>query len=135
MSNAVATKDTTRTAPPMTALNIPPRLAELWRRGAEFLGCRLAILAGAMTWVSERHLVAAISNAGGFGVIACGAMTPPLLDGELKATHTLTAQPFGVNLITMHRQLRELVEVCRANSASHVVFAGGVPPGEAIKAA
>ena len=60
-------------------------LHELWRRGAEFLGCRFAILGGAMTWVSERNLVAAISNAGGFGVIACGAMTPPLL-AELKAT-------------------------------------------------
>src|SRR5947208_16864190 len=109
MSDAVATKDTTRTAPPTTvALNIPPRLAELWRRGAEFLGCPLAILAGAMTWVSERNLVAAISNAGGFGVIACGAMTPELLDAELKATHTLTKQPFGVNLITMHPKLMEL---------------------------
>jgi enoyl-[acyl-carrier protein] reductase II len=68
-------------------------------------------------------------------VIACGAMTPALLDAELKATRTLTKQPFGVNLITMHPQLMELVEVCRANAASHVVFAGGVPPGEAIKAA
>ena len=38
-----------------------------------------AIMGGAMSWVSERHLVAAISNAGGFGVIACGAMTPELL--------------------------------------------------------
>ena len=33
-------------------------------------------MGGAMSWVSERHLVAAISNAGGFGVIACGAMEP-----------------------------------------------------------
>ena len=39
-------------------------------RGREFLGCELAIMGGAMTWVSERNLVAAISNAGGFGVIA-----------------------------------------------------------------
>jgi len=54
-------------------------LDKLWRRGAEFLGCRLAILGGAMTWVSERHLVSAISNGGGFGVIASGSMTPDLL--------------------------------------------------------
>ena len=38
-----------------------------------------AIMGGAMSWVSERHLVAAISNAGGFGVIACGSMSPELL--------------------------------------------------------
>ena len=114
---------------------VPPRLAGLWQRGAAFLGCPVAILAGAMTWVSERHLVAAISNAGGFGVIACGAMTPQLLNAEIKATKTLTTKPFGVNLITMHPDLMALVEVCSANNASHVVFAGGVPPGEAIKKA
>ncbi|MBW8899289.1 MAG: nitronate monooxygenase [Massilia sp.] len=56
------------------------------RRGAEFLGTQHAIMAGAMSWVSERHLVSAISNAGGFGVIACGAMTPELLDAEIAGT-------------------------------------------------
>ena len=71
-------------------------LDKLWRRGAEFLGCRLAILGGAMTWVSERHLVSAISNGGGFGVIASGSMTPALLSAEIAATTALTKQPFGV---------------------------------------
>ena len=52
----------------------------LMRRGADFLGSEHAILCGAMSWVSERNLVSAISNAGGFGVIACGAMNPELLD-------------------------------------------------------
>src|SRR6266481_9304972 len=42
------------------------RLDRLWRRGSEFLGTELAIMGGAMTWVSERNLVAAISNGGGF---------------------------------------------------------------------
>ena len=58
-----------------------------------------------MSWVSERNLVSAISNAGGFGVIACGAMTPELLDAEIAGTKALTAKPFGVNLITMHPAL------------------------------
>ena len=111
------------------------RSAQLWKRGADFLGCPISILAGAMSWVSERHLVAAISNAGGFGVIACGAMTPALLDTEIKATLALTKRPFGVNLITMHPQLMELVDVCQGNGVTHVVFAGGVPPGDAIKQA
>ena len=52
-----------------------------------------------MSWVSERHLVAAISNAGGFGVIACGSMEPDMLAAEIAATQALTARPFGVNLI------------------------------------
>ncbi len=46
------------------------KLDRLWRRGCDFLGCEAVIMGGAMTWVSERNLVAAISNAGGFGVIA-----------------------------------------------------------------
>ncbi|WP_070933621.1 NAD(P)H-dependent flavin oxidoreductase [Edaphosphingomonas haloaromaticamans] len=102
-------------------------------RGAEFLGTRHAIMAGAMSWVSERHLVAAISNAGGFGVIACGAMTPALLDAEIAGTKGLTDKPFGVNLITMHPDLDELIEVCARHQVGHVVLAGGLPPGGAIE--
>jgi enoyl-[acyl-carrier protein] reductase II len=97
----------------------------------------VAILCGAMSWVSERNLVSAISNAGGFGVIACGAMTPELLDAEIAATRAMTARPFGVNLITMHPQLFDLIEVCARHRVGHVVLAGGLPPKgslEAIKA-
>ncbi|MBA3053422.1 MAG: 2-nitropropane dioxygenase [Sphingomonadales bacterium] len=106
-------------------------------RGAAFLGSEHAILCGAMSWVSERNLVAAISNAGGFGVIACGAMTPELLDKEIAGTKALTSKPFGVNLITMHPQLFDLIAVCAKHKVSHVVLAGGIPPKgsvEAIKA-
>jgi enoyl-[acyl-carrier protein] reductase II len=106
----------------------------LQARGAEFLGTELAIMAGAMSWVSERHLVSAISNAGGFGVIACGAMPPELLEKEIIATQAMTSKPFGVNLITMHPQLDELVQVCLRNKVTHVVLAGGIPPGPAIRA-
>lgn len=106
-------------------------------RGADFLGSEYAILCGAMSWVSERNLVSAISNAGGFGVIACGAMTPDLLDTEIAETKKLTDKPFGVNLITMHPQLFDLIEVCSRHGVTHVVLAGGIPPKgsvEAIKA-
>ena len=43
------------------------RLEHLWQRGREFLGADYAIMGGAMSWISERNLVAAISNGGGFG--------------------------------------------------------------------
>ena len=82
------------------------------KRGTDFLGCEVAILGGAMSWISERNLVSAISNAGGFGVIACGAMTPDLLDTEIAETKKRTDRPFGVNLITMHPMLSELIDVC-----------------------
>jgi enoyl-[acyl-carrier protein] reductase II len=108
------------------------RLKQLMRRGTDFLGCELAILGGAMSWVSERNLVSAISNAGGFGVIACGAMTPDLLDTEIAETRKRTERPFGVNLITMHPQLSELIDTCSKHGVGHVVLAGGLPPGGAI---
>jgi enoyl-[acyl-carrier protein] reductase II len=113
------------------------RLHRRMARGAAFLGSEVAILGGAMSWVSERNLVAAISNAGGFGVIACGAMTTDLLDREIAATKALTSKPFGVNLITMHPDLMALIEVCGRHGVGHVVLAGGLPPKgslEAIKA-
>lgn len=113
------------------------RLATLMARGNAFLGSEVAILCGAMSWVSERNLVSAISNAGGFGLIACGAMTPALLDVEIAATKALTTKPFGVNLITMHPQLMELIDVCARHQVTHIVLAGGLPPSgslDAIKA-
>ncbi|HQS69369.1 MAG: 2-nitropropane dioxygenase [Novosphingobium sp. 28-62-57] len=114
-----------------------PKTFGMMRRGAEFLGTEHAIMCGAMSWVSERNLVSAISNAGGFGVIACGAMTPALLDTEITATKALTDKPFGVNLITMHPALFDLIAVCAKHKVGHVVLAGGIPPKgsvEAIKA-
>jgi len=110
------------------------KLQHLMQRGTEFLGCEVAIMCGAMSWVSERNLVSAISNAGGFGVIACGAMSPELLDAEIAATKKLTAKPFGVNLITMHPQIMELIDVCAKYDVSHVVIAGGLPPKGSIEA-
>ena len=109
-------------------------LRRLWSRGAAFLGCDVAIMGGAMSWVSERRLVAAISNAGGFGVIACGSMDPALLAGEIAATQALTARPFGVNLITMHPRLDDLIRVCIKAGVGHIVLAGGIPPGGAVRA-
>ena len=111
-----------------------PKTSHLMERGAAFLGSEYAILCGAMSWVSERNLVAAISNAGGFGVIACGAMTPDLLDAEIAATRALTGKPFGVNLITMHPLLFELIEICGRHGVGHVALAGGIPPKGSVEA-
>lgn len=110
-----------------------PRLAALARRAREFLGCELPFLGGAMTLVSEANLVSAISNAGGFGVLACGAMDPERLAAEIRRTRARTDRPFGVNLIVMHPRLDELVEACIAEGVGHVVLAGGLPPRPAVE--
>ncbi|MBF0110259.1 MAG: nitronate monooxygenase [Magnetococcales bacterium] len=103
---------------------VPP---ESWQRGTRFLGTRHAILGGAMAWLSEHHLVSAISEAGGFGVLASGNMPPEMLRTEILATRSMTANPFGVNLITLNPRLPELVQVVIEQKISHCVLAGGLP--------
>ena len=117
----------------MTRVGSHQRVDALWQRGRRFLGSELAVLGGAMTWVSERHLVAAISNAGGFGVLACGSMGPEVLAAEIAAAAALTDRPFGVNLIVMHPQLAQLAQACLDHRVGHVVLAGGLPPRETLQ--
>lgn len=109
-----------------------PTLDVLWQRGIELLGSQYAIMGGAMSWVSDANLVAAISNAGGFGVIATGSMNADLARAEIRKTCTKTDKPFGVNLITLNPQLDALIEVCGEEKVSHVVLAGGLPKGTTI---
>lgn len=108
------------------------QLDRLWQRGREFLGSDYAILGGAMSWLSDRNLVSAISNAGGFGVIACGSLGPEELGAEIAATSERTDRPFGVNLITMHPELTKLIDTCAAHGVTHVALAGGLPQASAI---
>ena len=115
-----------------TAIMGRERLDYLWQRGLDFLGTEYAILAGAMSWVSDRNLVSAISNAGGFGVLACGGMNPEQLTAEIEATRAMTDKPFAVNLITLHPDIDNLIDVCAAQKVSHVVLAGGLPSGPSI---
>jgi enoyl-[acyl-carrier protein] reductase II len=103
-------------------------LDALSARGREFLGVRHAIMGGAMSWLSERHLVAATSNCGAFGVIATGSLSPEELRAEIKGTFGLTDKPFGVNVIIMHPELDNLLQVCIDEGVGHVVLAGGLPP-------
>jgi enoyl-[acyl-carrier protein] reductase II len=117
----------------MMGTAVDPLLGSLWRRGCEYLGSPLAIMGGAMSWLSERHLVSAISNAGGFGVLACGSMPPNLLAAEIAATKERTSRPFGVNLINMHPELDRLIDVCGEQNVAHIVIAGGLPSAATVK--
>jgi enoyl-[acyl-carrier protein] reductase II len=117
----------------MTRADALAQIQSLSERGRALLDVEHAILGGAMTWLSECKLVAAISNAGGFGVIACGSMTTDLLRAEIQATQVLTKKPFGVNLIVMHPDLDALIEVCGEEGVGCVVLAGGIPPRKAMR--
>ncbi len=107
-------------------------LDKLWRRGKEFLGVEYPILGGAMTWISESKLVSTISNEGGFGVIAGGNMPIDLFKDEIKKTQDLTDKPFGVNLISIAPNFRQHLEHVLETEFPFIIFAGGLPPRDAI---
>lgn len=107
-------------------------LPKAWKRGTDFLGVRHAILCGGMTWVSESNLVSAISNEGGFGVLAAGNMPPEILAKEIDATRGKTCLPFGVNLITVAPGYQSHIDVVVREKVPFVVFAGSIPSGRDI---
>jgi enoyl-[acyl-carrier protein] reductase II len=100
---------------------------KLWKRGTEFLGCQYGILCGAMAWISDHKLVSSISNAGGFGVLAGGSLSPEAFKNEIQKTKKLTSNPFGVNIITFHPQIDILLNICAEEKVTHVFLGGGIP--------
>jgi enoyl-[acyl-carrier protein] reductase II len=99
----------------------------VFRRGSEFLGVRYPLICGAMTWVSEPKLVAAVSNAGGFACLAGGNMPVETLERQVGETRRLTDKPFGLNLITIAPAYSHQLEaVCRLR-IPFVIFAANFP--------
>jgi enoyl-[acyl-carrier protein] reductase II len=107
-------------------------LEDMWLPARRFLGCDYGIIGGAMSWVSEHTLVAAISDAGAFGVYAASAMSPDQLRDGILATRALTDRPFGVNVITFHPQFEDMVDLCIETAVSHVVIGGGLPSTDTV---
>lgn len=116
-------------------MQLSKKLTNLMSKGCELLGCRYSVMCGAMTWISDEHLVSAISNAGAFGVLAGGAMSPDRLSNMIQATKEKTDANFGVNLILAHPELQNLIDVCGEKKVSHLVLAGGIPDANMIKKA
>ncbi|MFA6930530.1 MAG: nitronate monooxygenase [Lentisphaeria bacterium] len=98
-----------------------------FRRGNEFLGCKVPIICGAMTWISEANLVSAVCNAGAFASLAGGNCPPNLLEASIEQTRSLTNAPFGVNLITLSPAYHAQLEMLQRNPVPIVIFAGGLP--------
>lgn len=109
------------------------KLNQYWQKGRDFLGSQYAILGGAMSWVSEHNLVAAISEAGGFGVLATGAMPIDGIITEIDEVRKLTHKPFGVNIVTMRPDIYDVIDICIDKKITHVALAGGMPNAASIK--
>ena len=105
-----------------------------FRRGREFLGVDFPFMSGAMTWISDAKLVAAVANAGGFGCLAGGNAPVDVLEAEIKRTRELTSRPFGVNLVTIAPAYRDHLALMSRLQVPFVVFAGSFPKGNEVQA-
>lgn len=110
-------------------------LPRYMRKGQLFLGVDYPIICGAMSCISERNLVSAVANSGGFGVIAGGSLSAAELREEIRATSLMTAKPFGVNLILPNKNFSEQFKTTLKEQPEIIVFAGAIPDGSLIKTA
>lgn len=77
----------------------------------ELLGIKYPIIQGGMAWTSDANLAAAVSNAGGAGIIATGGRTVEWTRDEIRKAKDLTAKPFGVNIMLMAPNIAEIIDV------------------------
>jgi len=91
------------------------------------LGIEHPIIQGGMAWTATAELAAAVSNAGGIGVIGAGHMPTDLLREQIRTAKTLTDKPFGVNLMLLTPHIDELVQMVLDEGVSMVTTGAGNP--------
>lgn len=99
----------------------------------KILNIKYPIIQGGMAWVATAELAAAVSNAGGLGLIGAGHMPPDVLRNEIRKAKTLTNQVFGVNIMLMSPFVREVMQVVIDEKVA-VITTGAGNPGEYIPA-
>jgi enoyl-[acyl-carrier protein] reductase II len=102
-------------------------------RLCEILGIEYPILQGGMAWIADDQLAAAVSNAGGLGIIAGGSRSAEELRQEIRKCKELTDKPFGVNVMLMMPNAEEIIQVCLDEKVP-VVTTGAGNPGKYIPA-
>jgi len=96
-------------------------------RICDMLGIKYPIFLGGMAHVARAPLVAAVSNAGGLGIIGSGGMPPEVLTDQIAQVRKLTDQPFGVNLMLMDPNIDAQVEVVLEARVTMVTTGAGNP--------
>ena len=96
-------------------------------RLTELLGIEHPIIQGGMAWTATAELAAAVSNAGGIGIIGAGHMPTEILRSEIRRAKELTDKPFGVNLMLLTPHIDELVEMVIEEGVHAVTTGAGNP--------
>lgn len=96
-------------------------------RVTELLGIEQPIIQGAMAWIADARLAAAVSNAGGLGIIACGSAPLTWVREQVELARSLTDKPFGVNIMLMNPEAPELAELLAELKVPVITTGAGSP--------
>ncbi len=94
---------------------------------SEILGTRYPVIQGGMANIATGRFAAACANAGALGIIGTGGMTPEQLEEEIAVARSLTAAPFGVNLMLMHPKTQDFVDIVCRTGVKFVTCGAGSP--------
>lgn len=96
-------------------------------RMKEMLGLEYPIIQGAMAWIAEHQLAAAVSNAGGLGIIAAGRAPSEWVREEIRKAKELTDRPFGVNIMLLAENCDEVAKIVCEEGVKVVTTGAGNP--------
>ena len=98
-------------------------------RITDLLGCQYPVIQGGMAWVAEYHLAAAVSEAGGLGIIGAGGAPAEFVREQIQKTKEKTDKPFGVNIMLMNPEADAIARVV-VEEGVKVVTTGAGNPGK-----
>lgn len=90
-------------------------------------GVKYPVISGGMVWVSGSKLAAAVSNAGGLGLIGAGSMHPETLEEHIEKCKKLTDKPFGVNVPMLYPELDKIIDIIIKSGVKIVFTSAGNP--------
>lgn len=96
-------------------------------RICEILNVKYPIIQGGMAWVADSNLAAAVSNAGGFGIIGTGSATADIVKKEIDNCRRLTDKPFGVNVMLMSPNTDEVIDLIIEEKPAGITTGAGNP--------
>ena len=96
-------------------------------RVTELLGIEQPIIQGGMAWVAESHLAAAVSNAGGFGLIGAANAPADVVRNYIHEARELTDKPFGVNIMLMSPFAEDIAQLVTEEKVAAVTTGAGNP--------
>lgn len=96
-------------------------------RVSELLGTKYPIIQGGMAWIAEHHLAAAVSEAGGLGLIGAANAPAEVVRQEIRKVRERTTKPFGVNIMLLSPYADEVAQVVREEKVPVVTTGAGNP--------